>query len=191
MSRIDTRRHRRGRTDTADTTGADTVTLTSPEFIEKLRREYVDTTTQARNAQAQADRGFKDASQFEQQANDLGVKEQAIIARIQQAQTELAQVQQDRQEAAQLAERARSYGTAAVADREKFEKAAADARTVLVSFNLDVPEIADQDVPPMPGPAGPTRIDLVDDDPLTGPLARFHEAHDEQDQHDAQQAGAA
>lgn len=197
MNRTDTRRHRRGRSETPDTAGADTVTLQSREFIEKLLREYLDNTKHANLAKDEAQRAFKDAARFEQQATDLSAKEQAVIARIQQAQAELQQLQADRKEAATFAEQARSYGNTQMGKRDGFTGQATDARTVLESFQIPIPDDTDtKEQAALPAgegsdPTDPTRVDLSDDDPLTGPLSRFNEAHDEQDHLDAQSAGAA
>jgi hypothetical protein len=178
MSVPSTRRRRRGNHDTSDAShGATTVTLNSREFIEKLLREYVDNTNRATTAKDAADKAFKDAARFEQQVADLATKEQAALAKIQQAQTELQQVQTERQETSGYAEKAREYGTSQMVSHDSFAGQAADARTVLESFQIAIP-----DQPGKPelaaaqagvDPAGPTRVDMADDDPLTGPATTF------------------
>jgi seryl-tRNA synthetase len=146
-------RHRR-RSREANTHNGATVTLKNPEFIKKLRNEYIANATQARSAEAAAKRGFTDAAGFDQQVNDLGVKEQAILARIRSAQAELEQVQRNRQEQAKLAEQARDYGADQAASSEKFTEAADDVRAVLERFEIDVPDVPDKDAPQQNGNAG-------------------------------------
>ena len=199
MTRPDTRRRRRGHNDTpAVNEGAPSVTLQSPEFIEKLLREYRENTKAANVAQDEAKRAFADASRREQQVGELGAKEQAALAKVQQAQAELQQVQAERQEAAGFAEKARTYGTSQMANHEGFAGQAADARTVLESFQIPIPEDAEPVGQPTHqvsaekvDPAGPTSVDLADDPRMEGPLRRWTQAHDEHDAETGEQAAAS
>jgi hypothetical protein len=173
------------------------VTLQSREFIEKLLREYADNTGRAQSAKAAGTKAFEDAAGFEQQAANLSTREQAALAKIQQAQAELQQVQTERQEASGYAEKAREYGTSQMASHDSFAGQAADARTVLESFNIAIPDQSgNAEFAAVPSavksidPAGPTRVDLSDDPRMNGPMDRFNDAHNEEDQQDPQ-AGAA
>lgn len=181
MSSTGTRRRKRGQHETPDAKdGASPVTLQSREFIEKLLREYVDNTNRAQAAKDAATKAFEDAAGFEQQVANLSTREQAALAKIQQAQAELKQVQTERQETSGYAEKAREYGTNQMASCDSFAGQAADARTVLESFNIAIPDkpgkaelaagaAAGEGV----DPAGQTRRDLTDGDPLTGQVTPF------------------
>lgn len=187
MSTPTVRRRVRGKHNTPDATpGATTVTLQSREFIEKLLREYVDNTNRARSAKDAADKAFKDAAGFEQQVADLATREQAALAKIQQAQAELQQVQTERQETSGYAEKAREYGTSQMVSHDSFAGQATDARTVLESFQIAIPDqpgkaelaaaaVAGETV----DPAGPTRVDIGDPARMDVSLAKIDAAHAE------------
>jgi chromosome segregation ATPase len=207
MTRPDTRRQKRGQADIlAASQGATLVTLQSREFIEKLVREFHENNRQAQAAQHEAQRAFADAARFEQQAKDLDAKEQLNLAQIQQAQAELRQVQAklqqaeagrqqvlaELQEANTFADNARIYGALQMATHERFAGQATDARTVLDSFKITIPEETEPAGPALPAPpTSPMPVVPVDptaDDPrMDGPVQRFNEAHDEDE---AESAGA-
>lgn len=193
MTRPDTRRRKRGHHDTPDAdTGATPVTLQSREFIEKLVREYCENDRQAQTAQREAKRAFADAARFEQQAKDLDAKEQLNLAQIQQAQAELQQAQAKLQQAEAerqqvfgelqevhgFADKARTYGTSQMATHERFAGQAGDAKTVLESFGIPIPEDT-APAEPANTPSAGALVTATDgfkvdpDDPLTGPATPF------------------
>lgn len=179
MSSPITRRRKRGHHEPPNANdGASPVTLQSREFIEKLVREYCENDRSAKAAKDEADRAFTDASRYEQTVAELGAKEQAAVARVQQAQAELQKIQAERQEASATAERAREYGATQTANRDRFAGQATDAKTVLESFDIPVPE----DTAPAEQTGAPSAGALVTatdsfkvgaDDPLTGPATPF------------------
>jgi hypothetical protein len=193
MSSTGTRRRKRGQHEPPNANdGAVPVTLQSREFIEKLVREYCENDRQAQTAQNEAKRAFADVGRFEQQAKDLETREQANLAQIRQAQAELQQAQAKLQQAEAerqqvfgelqevhgFADKARTYGASQTATHERFAGQAADAKTVLESFDIPVPE----DTAPAEQTGAPSTGALVTatdgfkvdpDDPLTGPATPF------------------
>jgi hypothetical protein len=128
----------------------------------------------AQKAQQQAQAAAAEAHRQDQIAVQLDSSAQELAAQLQQ-------IQADKEAAVRRAEEARNASAAFTAQREEYNKQATDALRLCDAAGIQV-QLNGTD------PAGPTRVDLADDDPLTGPLARFHEAHDELD---AESAGAA
>jgi hypothetical protein len=182
-----TRHRRRGRNnnteppaDRGEAVTPQPVTLESKETEGFLLHRLNTAAGDAQAAQQQAQAKATEARRQDQVVAQYEATEKELIAQLQQ-------LQADKEAASRRAEDARAASAACTADHLEFKKQEADALRLCKAAGINVEPRAPQ-LPNGVDPAGPTRVDLSDDDPLTGPLSRFHEAHDEQD---AQSAGAA
>jgi len=164
-----------------------TLSLNNPEFIDKVKCEYVNNTMHARVCKDNGQRAFTDAADLASEADGLGAQEQEAVASLQQAESKLRQIQARRQEITNRAEQARTYGAGQMASLKGFESAAADAKAVLVSARIPLPEVDEPSLqasqqPPSVNGAAPVP-DLTRPDPtaaaIDGSLASIDAARAE------------
>lgn len=186
MSRGDTRGHRRGRNDNTpppadrgEPVTAQPVTLESRETEAFLLHRLHTANADAHHAQQKAQAADAEALRQDQIAAQLDNSTKELAAQIQQ-------LKADKETAEARAAEARNASDGFSAQHGEFNRQAADAMRLCAAAGIEVRPM----LPPGVDPAGPTSHDLNGGDPLAGPLGRFHEAHDEQDQRDAQSAGA-